>query len=95
MTEQQTEQRVIRRKTRTGVVVSDKMDKTIVVQIERLVRHPLYKKYVRRRTTCKVHDEHNEAHVNYTVVIEECRPMSRDKRWRLKAITHKPALDQI
>lgn len=74
------------RKSRTGVVVSDKMDKTVVVQIERLVKHPVYKKYVRRRVKYKVHDERNEAHVGDTVVIEECRPLSKEKRWRLREI---------
>lgn len=89
MSEQQVEKRG-HHKTRTGLVVSDKMDKTIVVEIERLVRHPLYKKYVKRRVKCKAHDERNEARVGCTVVIEECRPMSRDKRWRLVEITHTP-----
>ena len=79
------------RKTRTGIVVSDKMDKTIVVQIDRMVMHPLYKKYVRRRVKYKVHDERNEARVGDTVLIEECRPLSRHKRWRMKQITHRAA----
>jgi small subunit ribosomal protein S17 len=74
------------RKSRTGVVVSDKMQKTIVVQIERLVKHPVYKKYVRRRVKYKVHDEYNDARIGDTVVIEECRPLSKDKRWRLREI---------
>ena len=89
MSEQESERG--QRKTRTGVVVSDKMEKTIVVQIERLVMHPLYKRFVRRRVKCKVHDERNEAHVGDTVVIEECRPLSREKRWRLKSIPHRAA----
>jgi small subunit ribosomal protein S17 len=75
------------RKSRTGVVVSDRMQKTIVVQIERLVKHPVYKKYVRRRVKYKVHDENNEARIGDTVVIEECRPLSREKRWRLREIS--------
>ena len=79
------------RKTRTGVVVSDKMEKTIVVQIDRMVMHPIYKKYVRRRVKYKVHDERNEARVGDTVLIEECRPLSRHKRWRMKTITHRAA----
>lgn len=79
------------RKTRTGVVVSDKMEKTIVVQIDRMVMHPIYKKYVRRRVKYKVHDERNEARIGDTVLIEECRPLSRHKRWRMKAITHRAA----
>ncbi|MCB9547414.1 MAG: 30S ribosomal protein S17 [Myxococcales bacterium] len=79
------------RKTRQGLVVSDKMDKTVTVQIDKLVMHPVYKKYVRQRVKYKVHDERNEARTGDTVLIEECRPMSRHKRWRMKAITHRPA----
>lgn len=79
------------RKTRQGVVVSDKMQKTIVVQIERMVMHPLYKKYIRQRVTYKVHDERDEARIGDSVVIEECRPLSRDKRWRLVSITTRAA----
>lgn len=79
------------RKSRSGVVVSDKMDKTLVVQIDRMVLHPMYRKYVRQRVKYKVHDERNEARVGDTVLIEECRPISRHKRWRLKSITHRPA----
>ncbi|MEZ4471791.1 MAG: 30S ribosomal protein S17 [bacterium] len=79
------------RKTRQGLVVSDKMDKTVTVQIDKLVMHPVYKKYVRQRVKYKVHDERNEARAGDTVLIEECRPMSRHKRWRMKAITHRPA----
>ena len=77
------------RKSRQGLVVSDKMDKTIVVQIERMVMHPVYKKYVRQRVKYKVHDEQNDANMGDTVLIEECRPLSRDKRWRLKSIAHR------
>lgn len=90
MTEQTTAVRG-HRKTRQGTVVSDKMDKTIVVQIDKLVMHPVYKKFVRQRVKYKVHDERNEARAGDTVLIEECRPMSRHKRWRMKAITHRPA----
>lgn len=79
------------RKTRQGTVVSDKMDKTIVVQIDKVVMHPVYKKFVRQRVKYKVHDERNEARSGDTVLIEECRPMSRHKRWRMKAISHRPA----
>ncbi|MGC6419190.1 MAG: 30S ribosomal protein S17 [Bradymonadia bacterium] len=78
-------------KTRSGVVVSDKMDKTIVVQLDKLVMHPIYKKFVRRRVKYKVHDESNEARVGDTVLIEETKPISRHKRWRMKAITHRAA----
>ena len=70
-------------------VVSDAMDKTIVVVRERLVKHPLYKKYIRRKTRIKVHDEKNEAKVGDTVEIVECRPLSRDKHWRLLKILKK------
>jgi small subunit ribosomal protein S17 len=78
-------------KTRQGVVVSDKMDKTIVVQIEKKVMHPIYKKFVRNRVKYKVHDETNEARVGDTVLIEETRPLSRHKRWTVKSITHRAA----
>lgn len=90
MTEQPTSDRG-HRKTRQGTVVSDKMEKTIVVQIDKLVMHPVYKKFVRQRVKYKVHDERNEARQGDTVLIEECRPMSRHKRWRMKAITYRPA----
>jgi len=88
------EEKVVRqRKSRTGVVVSNKMDKTIVVQIDQRVMHPIYKKYVRKRVKYKAHDERNEANVGDTVLIEECRPLSRQKRWRLKNIIEQaPAL---
>jgi small subunit ribosomal protein S17 len=79
------------RKTRTGLVVSDKMNKTVVVQIEKLVMHPMYKKFVRRRVKYKVHDENNEARTGDTVLIEETRPISRHKRWQVKSITTRAA----
>jgi small subunit ribosomal protein S17 len=72
-----------RRKTKTGRVVSDKMDKTIVVSVERLARHPLYKRVIRLTTKFKAHDEANDAHIGDTVLIEESRPLSASKRWRL------------
>jgi len=72
-----------RRKTKVGRVVSDKMDKTIVVSVERLSRHPLYKRVIRLTTRFKAHDEANEAHLGDTVLIEESRPLSATKRWRL------------
>ncbi len=78
-------------KTRTGVVVSDKMDKTVVVQVERLVKHPVYKKYVRRRKKFMVHDEENAARIGDRVLIVEVRPMSRHKRWRLRQIIERAA----
>jgi small subunit ribosomal protein S17 len=72
-----------KRKTKVGRVVSDKMDKTIVVSVERLARHPLYKRVIRLTTKFKAHDEQNDAHVGDTVLIEESRPLSATKRWRL------------
>jgi small subunit ribosomal protein S17 len=71
------------RKTKVGRVVSDKMDKTIVVSVERLARHPLYKRVIRLTTKFKAHDELNDAHTGDTVLIEESRPLSATKRWRL------------
>jgi small subunit ribosomal protein S17 len=73
-------------KTKTGAVVSDKMDKTIVVAVETLVEHPLYKKRVRRTRRFKAHDENNEAHIGDFVRIAETRPMSKEKTWRLDEI---------
>ncbi len=77
------------RKTRTGLVVSDKMDKTIVVTIEDNVRHPLYKKIIKRTVKLKAHDEKNECRVGDRVSIMETRPLSKDKRWRLVEIIEK------
>jgi len=71
-----------RRKMRLGKVISDRMEKTVVVAIERLVRHPVYGRYVRRRTNFKVHDEQNQCRVGDIIRFMETRPMSRDKRWR-------------
>ena len=71
------------RKTRTGKVVSDKMDKTIVVAIEDRVKHPLYKKIVKKTYKLKAHDEANECKAGDTVKVMETRPLSKDKRWRL------------
>jgi len=75
-----------KRKTKVGRVVSDKMDKTIVVSVERLARHRLYKRVIRLSTKFKAHDELNEARVGDTVLIEESRPLSATKRWRLVRI---------
>jgi len=72
-----------KRKTKVGRVVSDKMDKTIVVSVERLARHPLYKRVIRLTTKFKAHDETNDARTGDTVLIEESRPLSATKRWRL------------
>lgn len=77
------------RKTRTGVVVSDKMDKTIVVAIRTRVKHPLYGKIMNRTNKIKVHDEENQCGVGDTVKIMETRPLSRDKHWRLVEIIEK------
>lgn len=77
------------RKTRVGQVVSDKMDKTIVVAIEDSVQHPLYKKILKRTYKLKAHDENNECGVGDTVRVMECRPLSKDKRWRLVEIIKK------
>ncbi|MCR5636495.1 MAG: 30S ribosomal protein S17 [Clostridiales bacterium] len=77
------------RKTEVGKVVSDKMDKTIVVAIENSVKHPLYKKIVKRTIKFKAHDENNECRVGDKVKIMETRPLSKDKRWRLVEIIEK------
>ena len=77
------------RKTRTGVVVSDKMDKTIVVAIRTRVKHPLYGKIMNRTNKIKVHDEENQCGVGDTVKIMETRPLSKEKRWRLVEIIEK------
>ena len=77
------------RKTRTGKVVSDKMDKTIVVAVEDHVKHPLYKKIVKRTYKLKAHDEKNECNVGDTVTVMETRPLSKDKRWRLVEVMEK------
>ena len=77
------------RKKKIGRVVSDKMDKTIVVAVETKVRHPLYGKTMNRTTKFKAHDENNEANMNDRVLIMETRPLSRDKRWRLVEIVER------
>ncbi len=77
------------RKTRIGKVVSDKMDKTIVVAIETSVKHPLYKKIVKRTYKLKAHDENNECGIGDKVKVMETRPFSKDKRWRLVEIVEK------
>ncbi len=77
------------RKTRVGVVVSDKMDKTITIAVKYRVRHPLYGKIVNRTTKIKAHDENNECRIGDTVRVMETRPLSHDKRWRLVEIIEK------
>jgi len=84
------------RRTLVGVVTRDKMAKTRRVDVERLVKHPRYGKYVKKRTVCYVHDEKNETHVGDTVEIMETRPLSKQKCWRLiRVITKAPAKVQI
>jgi small subunit ribosomal protein S17 len=82
------------RKTKVGRVVSDKMDKTIVVSVERLTRHPLYKRVIRASSKFAAHDELNAARVGDTVRIEESRPLSRTKRWRLVEVISRTGEDQ-
>ena len=77
------------RKTRTGKVVSNRMDKTIVVAVEDHVKHPLYKKVVKSTYKLKAHDENNECNIGDTVKVMETRPLSKDKRWRLVEIIEK------
>ncbi|HWP64528.1 MAG TPA: 30S ribosomal protein S17 [Candidatus Limnocylindria bacterium] len=79
-----------RRKRREGVVVSDKMDKTVVVEVERLVRHPTYHKFLRQRRRYKAHDEKNQCRVGDRVRIIETRPLSAQKRWTVQAILLRP-----
>ena len=77
------------RKTRTGKVISNKMDKTIVVAIEEHVKHPLYKKIIKRTVKLKAHDENNECNIGDRVRVMETRPLSKDKRWRVVEIIEK------
>ena len=83
MTEQNTSQAVKRTRTFQGSVLSAKMDKTITVLVDRQVKHPLYKTYIRRSTKVHAHDEQNECREGDKVMIEECRPLSKNKSWRL------------
>jgi small subunit ribosomal protein S17 len=91
MSEEQTKDGRLERHHRmlVGQVVSDKMDKTIVVQVMRRYRHPQYRKYVTEKVKYKAHDERNEAKIGDMVRIVESRPLSRDKRWRLQAVTER------
>ena len=84
MSEQQSTNRTL-----TGPVISDKMDKTITVQVERRVKHPLYGKFVRRSTKVHAHDEANECKLGDVVMVEQCRPLSKSKTWRLVKIVEK------
>ncbi|MGB4600323.1 MAG: 30S ribosomal protein S17 [Trichlorobacter sp.] len=79
------------RRTQTGVVISDKMEKTVVVKVDRLVKHPLYNKYIKRSVKYKVHDEQNSCKAGDKVQIVECRPLSKDKRWSLRQILESAA----
>jgi small subunit ribosomal protein S17 len=78
-----------RRKVRTGVVVSDKMDKTVLVRIDHSFRHPLYQKIVKRSSKLAAHDEQNDAHQGDTVRVMETRPLSRTKRWRVVEVVER------
>jgi len=77
------------RKLLVGVVVSDKMDKTVVVKVDNIVKHPVYKKYIKRNVTFKAHDENNDCVTGDKVMIVESRPLSKDKRWRVREILEK------
>lgn len=79
------------RKRMVGVVISDKMDKTVVVVVNRMVQHPVYKKYIRRRAKFMAHDEQNTARIGDKVEIVQSRPLSRSKRWRLTKIVERQA----
>lgn len=80
------------RRTRTGIVVSNKMDKTVVVRMDRVVKHSIYKKYIKRKVTCKAHDESNACGIGDKVLIVETRPLSRDKRWRVRQVLEKAVI---
>jgi small subunit ribosomal protein S17 len=82
------EKKILKRQM-VGTVVSDKMDKTVVVLVERLVQHKLYKKYIRRRAKFAAHDEHNASHVGDKVLITQSRPLSKTKKWRVSQIIEK------
>lgn len=77
------------RKSQTGIVVSNQMDKTVVVQVDRLVKHRVYKKYVRRRAKFRAHDENNTCQIGDRVLIRETRPLSKTKRWQVSQIVDK------
>ena len=84
-----------KRRSKVGRVVSDKMDKTVVVSVERLRRHPIYKRVVRLSSKFKAHDEENGAKVGDTVRIEESRPLSRDKRWRVVEVVARGSHEEL
>jgi small subunit ribosomal protein S17 len=80
-----------KRKTLVGVVSGDRMDKTVIVAVNRLVLHPVYKKYIRKKKKVKAHDERNECHIGDKVLLTETRPLSKEKRWRVKEILERAA----
>jgi small subunit ribosomal protein S17 len=80
-----------KRKTLVGVVSGDKMDKTVIVSVNRLVLHPVYKKYIRKKKKVKAHDERNDCHIGDKVLLIETRPLSKEKRWRVKEILERAA----
>jgi small subunit ribosomal protein S17 len=84
MSEQQQTNRTLQ-----GRVISDKMDKSITVQVERRVKHPIYGKYIRRSTKVHAHDENNECRMGDTVLVEQCRPLSKTKKWRLVKVVER------
>jgi small subunit ribosomal protein S17 len=84
-----------KRRVKVGRVVSDKMDKTVVVSVERLRRHPIYKRVVRLSSKFKAHDEENAARVGDTVRIEESRPLSREKRWRVVEVVARGSYEEL
>lgn len=81
-----------KKKTRIGMVVSDKMQKTVVVRVDQMIKHPVYQKYIRRKVTYKAHDEANACQVGDKVLIVETRPLSKDKRWRVREILEKTTI---
>jgi small subunit ribosomal protein S17 len=95
MTAESTTERRVNRKTRVGTVVSDKNDKTIVVEIERAAQHRIYHKVIRLTKKYHVHDEHNQATLGDLVRIEECRPISKLKRWQLVAVLTERAVAEV
>jgi small subunit ribosomal protein S17 len=86
------EEKATLRKTRVGIVVSDKMEKTVVVAVDRLIHHPQYHKFIRRRNKFKAHDELNGCRVGDRVLIEESRPISKDKRWTVIQVIQKASV---
>ena len=84
-----------KRRTKVGRVISDKMDKTVVVSVERLRRHPIYKRVVRLSSKFKAHDEENSARVGDTVRIEESKPLSREKRWRVVEVVARGSGEEL